>query len=105
MKKIVVLVLVLALVLALSAAIAETYSTKAKVSKIEGKEAILVLNGLEYKVQKGILEEGDIVSLTMWDMKTSSRLDDVVMFAMCGVHAVHVELMGGTTPSRTTAAK
>ena len=88
MKKIIALVLVLVLVMSMSAAFAEMYSAKAKVSKVDGQKAAIIINGLEYKVQKGSLREGDTVSLVMWDMKTSSKLDDVVISAMSGMHGV-----------------
>lgn len=105
MKKLFALMLTLVLVLSLSATVAETYSANANVFKVDGQKAVIIINGLEYKVQKGGLKEGDTVSLVMWDMKTSSKLDDVIITAMSGMHVVHVEMLGGTTPSRTTAAK
>lgn len=105
MKKLFAMMLTLILVLSVSATFAETYSAKTKVAKIDGQEAIVIINGLEYKVEKGELKEGSDISLIMWDMKTTTPLDDVVISAMSGMHVVHVVMLGGTTPSRTTAAK
>ena len=103
MKKLFVLVLVL--ILAISAALAETYSVTATVTETSEKEAVLVLDGLRYVVEKGRLEQGDSVSLIMWDMKTISKMDDVIISATCGMRVIHVEMLGGVTPRRTTAGK